>query len=79
MAKPRNIELEKNQVETNSVVFLESYNNSLPPSFPRATIEMLRKFKAKHPMLFKQSNEWSIIRHRKKLMDWLASSSLSEV
>ena len=54
-------------------IFLESYNQSIPVSFPRASVKTLKQFQVVHPVLFKHGEEWSIDRHRKRLMDWLAS------
>lgn len=65
--------LEKNQAMTSIASFLEAYNKSVPEGFPRATPAMLRKFQAAHASLFKNPEQWSIEKHRKKLMDWLPS------
>ena len=73
MARSKNIEFEINQITTELPVFLASYNSSLPAGFPRASSKMLKKFQATHPSLFKDANQWSITKHRKKLMDWLSS------
>ena len=66
-------EFEQNQVVTSLAVFIENYNKSIPEDFPRATNKALKEFQIKHPILFKKSDEWSIEKHRKKLMDWLFS------
>ncbi|OGZ08165.1 MAG: hypothetical protein A3D65_03420 [Candidatus Lloydbacteria bacterium RIFCSPHIGHO2_02_FULL_50_13] len=58
---------------------MESYNKSIPAEFPRASVKSLKRFQAMHPGLFKNGNEWSIDKHRKKLMDWLPSYSDSPV
>jgi len=71
--KSKNLEYERNQIRTTSVSFLETYNNMLPSGFPRASVELLKKFQAAHPVLFKHGNEWSIDKHRKRLMDWLST------
>ncbi|MDP3785060.1 MAG: hypothetical protein Q8R12_03215 [bacterium] len=71
--RTRNIELELNQTATSLAVFMESYNKSIPVSFPQASVKTLKKFQTTHPVLFKNGDEWSIIKHRKKLMDWLPS------
>ncbi len=71
--RTKNIELELNQNKTSLPDFLESYNKSIPVSFPHASIKILKQFQALHPILFKHGNEWSIDRHRKRVMDWLPS------
>ena len=53
--------------------FAEIYNTTLPLGFPRASVKALEQFQATHPLLFKNGDEWSIDRHRKRLMDWLSS------
>ncbi len=53
--------------------FVRYYNENTPEQFPRASVESLTKFKASHAELFKESDEWTIDKHRKKLMDWLTS------
>ena len=50
---------------------MDNYNKVIPVDFPRATPEALKKFQLANPALFKKTDEWSIDRHRKKLMDWL--------
>ncbi len=66
-------ELERNVAGTTLKDFVDYYNQNVPASFPQATVEILKKFKEKHPSLFNESNEWTIDKHRKKLMDWLTS------
>ncbi len=73
MARSKNIEFEQNQIVTPLPIFIASYNSSLPAGFPRASAKMLKKFQATHPSLFKNVDQWSITKHRKKLMDWLSS------
>ncbi len=51
--------------------FLKRYNESMPASFPRATVPLLKKFKETHVMLFSTVDLWSLDKHRKKVMDWL--------
>lgn len=51
--------------------FLTSYNEGLPPDYPRATSPLLRKFNGAYPELFKHGNIWSLDQHRKRVMDWL--------
>ena len=71
--KKRDLELERNQTMTTPLVFKESYNQTIPLHFRRVSMEILKQFQLAHPALFKGSNEWSIEKHRKRLMDWLAS------
>ncbi|MBI3075017.1 MAG: hypothetical protein HYY92_02275 [Parcubacteria group bacterium] len=53
--------------------FVKYYNENIPEAFPRVSLALLEKFRTAHPSLFKNENEWSIDKHRKKLMDWLSS------
>ena len=71
--RTRNIELELNQTMTSLAVFMEAYNKHIPVGFPQASVKTLKKFQVTHPILFKNGDEWSVIKHRKKLMDWLPS------
>ena len=64
---------ELNKVVTSAAVFMESYNKSIPLGFPNVSIKAMKEFQSVHPMLFKHGSEWSIDRHRKRLMDWLLS------
>jgi len=52
---------------------MEAYNKCIPAGFPRASVKALKQFQAVHSILFKNGDEWSIDKHRKKLMDWLPS------
>ncbi len=70
-------ELNSNQIGTPLVIFMESYNNSIPVGFLHPSVKILKIFQARHPMLFKNGDEWSIDKHRKRLMDWLSSYSVS--
>jgi len=74
--KKRNEVLEFNLLRVPLLMFLESYNQSIPKSFPHATIATLEKFRGLYPTLFKSGNKWSIAQHRKRLMDWLSSSHI---
>ena len=69
----KNKELELNQVKTPILNFIESYNKSIPNSFPKVSVKILKHFQSLHPVLFKHSDEWSIDKHRKRVMDWLPS------
>lgn len=71
--KDKNNPLDLNQIKIPILNFMESYNKSVPVSFPRVSIKILKKFQTLHPILFKHSNEWSIDKHRKRVMDWLPS------
>ncbi len=71
--RSKNKELEMNQLVVPLQDFLESYNRSIPAGFPRATVKSLREFQTTYPLLFKSSEQWSIDKHRKRLMDWLSS------
>ncbi|TSC69860.1 MAG: hypothetical protein G01um101470_943 [Parcubacteria group bacterium Gr01-1014_70] len=75
MIGKKNRDLEINQMGTTLSVFMETYNKSIPAGFPPASVPTLKKFQALHPVLFKKGDEWSIDKHRKKLMDWLPSSN----
>lgn len=65
-------ELELSQMQTSLSVFLESYNQTIPVSFPIASVAMLKKFQNAYPALFKNGDLWSMALHRKKLIDWLS-------
>ncbi len=71
--KSKSNELEQNQAITSLVVFIENYNKSLPKDFPRATTKALKQFQITHSAFFKKNDDWSIEKHRKRLMDWLFS------
>jgi len=66
-------DLEVNQKKTPLAGFMESYNKSVPENFPRASIKVLKQFQDIYPSLFKNKNEWSIDKHRKRFMDWISS------
>lgn len=51
--------------------FLQSYNKTIPASFPKVTALLLKKFREGHVKLFKHGELWSLDQHRKKIMDWL--------
>lgn len=77
--KVKNLELELNQAKTPLLAFMESYNKSIPVGFPCASVKILKRFQAQHPAFFKNSDEWSIDKHRKKVMDWLPTDSNSDI
>lgn len=58
---------------TTLAVFVQYYNQNIPAQAPKASVEALERFKADHTELFKDSDEWTIDKHRKKVMDWLTS------
>jgi len=63
-----------NSVKTTLADFIEYYNQNIPQSFPRASFKHLEKFRATHAGLFDGSkDEWTVDKHRKRLMDWLSS------
>ena len=66
-------DLEINQETTPLASFMESYNKSAPAGLPRASVAALKQFQEAYPSLFKNSNEWSIDKHRKRFMDWISS------
>lgn len=51
--------------------FMKSYNEHMPASYPRASVQLLNQFRDAHAALFKHGDKWSLDQHRKKLMDWL--------
>lgn len=73
MNKKEANEVDVNLVGTPTKVFVEYYNKNIPDAFPRATLKTLEKFQTLYPSLFKEGCEWTINKHRKKLMDWLSS------
>lgn len=68
-------ELKASQKRVTISDFLQSYNDNMPKSLPRASVTLLEKFKEEHPTLFKSDNLWSLDLHRKKLIDWLPRNS----
>ena len=73
MSKELTAEEETNQAVTSVAVFVANYNENLPDTFPQATVKNMHEFQATYPSLFKDTNDWSITKHRKKVMDWLVS------
>lgn len=69
----KNNEQDVNFVGATTDDFVKYYNENIPKSYPRATMKILRKFQSLYPSLFKENGEWTINKHRKKLMDWLSS------
>ncbi len=67
------VQQELNVAMTTLSSFAETYNKTIPLGFPRASAKVLLQFQAAHPLLFKNGDEWSIDRHRKRVMDWLSS------
>ncbi len=62
-----------NLTATSLAAFMQTYNKSVPVGFPHPSARILKAFQAQHPALFKNTNEWSIDKHRKRIMDWLPS------
>ena len=73
MKRNKKEESELNQRPISLLMFLESYNQNLPVDFPRASVEILEKFRITHPMLFKRGAMWAIDLHRKRVIDWLSA------
>ncbi len=73
MKRRKNIEQEISKIVVSTSVFLASYNRDIPKGFPEASLENLEQFYKAHPLLFKDGRKWSMDRHRKRVMDWLAS------
>jgi hypothetical protein len=53
--------------------FTLTYNEGLPEGFPAATDSLLEEFSASNTQLFKNTDQWSLDQHRKRVMDWLPS------
>ena len=58
---------------TSLVDFVRYYNLNIPEAFPRASLKSLHAFQLKYPSLFDATREWTIDKHRKRLMEWLPS------
>ena len=75
MAKEKDSFLLDNELMTTLSIFVESYNDTLPKGFPQASESLLEEFEGAHPRLFKgferRVNKWSMVKHRKKVLDWL--------
>lgn len=69
--KLRDMERERSEQKLSLHDFLVEYNATVPDSFPKATESLLIEFRDSHESLFKDSNDWTLGVHRKKLMDWL--------
>lgn len=66
---PRKIR--ESEVQVTLADFLRLYNQGIPESFPRASTNLLQKYKDEHTTFFKHGEMWSLDLHRKKVMDWL--------
>ena len=75
--RTKNKDWEANQAMTTMASFMANYNKNAPECFPKATVEYVRKFQAAHASLFKNADEWTIDKHRKKFMDWLLVNHVS--
>lgn len=73
--RDKNDPLKLNQIVVSLADFMESYNKSVPINFPRVSVKTLKHFQTLYPILFKHTGGWSIDKHRKKLMDWLTSTT----
>jgi len=73
MKRRKNIEQEISQIIVTTSAFVASYNRDIPKGYPEASVENLEQFYKAHPLLFKNGRKWSMDRHRKRVMDWLAS------
>jgi hypothetical protein len=51
--------------------FLKSYNANMPEGYPLVSLAILNRFKKEHPFLFKNSEFWTLDRHRKHMIMWL--------
>lgn len=69
--KTSNFRIQRSGEEVNLADFVKFYNEDLPSGYPHASVKFLLEFKDSHPKLFKDSNMWSLVKHRKQLMDWL--------
>lgn len=74
MKKMKDNSPDVNLISVPAADFIKYYNKNIPESFPHLSLKLLEEFRIAHPSLFKNENEWTIDKHRKKLMDWLASS-----
>lgn len=74
MIKKNDNQPDVNTIGKSAAVFTQYYNENIPGIFPQVTAKDLEKFRVAHPNLFKGSSEWTIDKHRKKLMDWLVSN-----
>ena len=73
MKSTKNPAEDANLIGRSLIDFVHYYNGNLPDAFPKASIRALEKFQATYPALFGGKSEWTIEKHRKKLMDWLVS------
>jgi len=73
--KKSKAELELNQNQVTLAIFMNDYNQNIPNGFRPVSVRVLRRFQEAHPKLFKTEDSWSVARHRKRLMDWMASNS----
>lgn len=74
MQTKKNVQDEANFIPKPLSAFVQYYNQNIPASFPRASAKILQKFKETHEELFKEGSEWTVDKHRKKLMDWITSN-----
>lgn len=64
--------IKDNEIQISIEEFLASFNQNMPSSFPKVTVEQLLKFKESHSTFFKGgANTWSLTTQKKKVIDWL--------
>ena len=69
----KNNDVDPNFIKTSTADFVQYYNQHIPESFPRVSQKLLEQFRVAYPALFNGKDGWMIDKHRKKLVDWLAS------
>lgn len=58
----------------NTKEFLHYYNQNIPAKFPLVNLSLLKRFYSTHKGIFSVEEDWSIEKHRKRMMDWLESA-----
>ena len=73
-------QLKENELVITLSDFKDSYNEMLPEGFPQTSTTLLKQFQNAHLSLFRDDKkcdkQWSLVKHRKKVMDWLLSNRL---
>lgn len=69
----KNNDDDPNFIKKTTADFIQYYNQHIPEAFPRVSEKILEQFRSAYPALFNGKDEWTIDKHRKKLVDWLAS------
>ncbi|HYF29034.1 MAG TPA: hypothetical protein VEA36_01550 [Candidatus Paceibacterota bacterium] len=67
------LDRERSERRLSLTEFMHSYNEGLPPEYPRVSVSILETFIGIYPELFKRKEAWSLDQHRKRVMDWLPS------